>query len=79
MLFVNYSISPEVKFPVAANECFSVFNWVLNAENAKNIAVDPSRVVVAGDSAGGNLTVALTRNYTYYCFIYLPILFFSAS
>ncbi|RCH92439.1 hypothetical protein CU097_012559 [Rhizopus azygosporus] len=60
VLLVNYSISPEVKFPVAANECFSVFNWVLNAENAKNIAVDPSRVVVAGDSAGGNLTVALT-------------------
>ncbi|KAI9321018.1 alpha/beta hydrolase fold-domain-containing protein [Dichotomocladium elegans] len=58
VVFVNYSLSPEVRFPVAIEECYDALEWVLS--NGAAIKVDPSRLAVAGDSAGGNLAAALT-------------------
>lgn len=57
VIFVNYSLSPEVKYPVALEECYAALCWV--QKNAASIKVDPKRLAVAGDSAGGNLTAAL--------------------
>jgi acetyl esterase/lipase len=54
---VEYSLSPEAKYPVALNECFAATKWV--AENGKEIGVDGSRLAVVGNSAGGNLTAAV--------------------
>ncbi|KAI8093789.1 alpha/beta hydrolase fold-3 domain-containing protein [Halteromyces radiatus] len=54
VVFVDYSLSPEVRFPVAVEECYSSILWV--HENAEMIKVDPSNLVVGGDSAGGNLS-----------------------
>ncbi|WP_026969106.1 alpha/beta hydrolase [Algoriphagus terrigena] len=54
---VEYSLSPEAKYPVALNECFAATKWV--ASNGKEIGVDGSRLAVVGNSAGGNLTAAV--------------------
>lgn len=51
------SSSPEVApFPAGLNDCVSGVRWVHT--NAEALHVDPSRIVVAGESGGGNLTLA---------------------
>ncbi|KAL7312999.1 hypothetical protein PS15m_008701 [Mucor circinelloides] len=60
VVFVNYSLSPEVKFPVALNEAHSVVEYVTNPTTAPKLQIDPSRVAVGGDSAGGNLSAAVS-------------------
>jgi len=52
---VNYRHSPEFKFPVAVNDAYAALRWV--AENAAELGIDPNRIVLSGDSAGGNLTI----------------------
>jgi acetyl esterase len=53
-------LSPEVKFPVALNESYSVVEYLTNTKTASKLNVDPKRVVVGGDSAGGNLSAAVS-------------------
>jgi acetyl esterase len=55
-VFPEYSLSPEVKYPVALEECYAVVKWL--AEGAAGKGLDPSRVAVCGDSVGGNLAAA---------------------
>ena len=51
------SSSPEVKaFPAGLNDCVSGLKWVV--ANAAALNIDPTRIVVAGESGGGNLTLA---------------------
>ncbi|KAI8073976.1 alpha/beta hydrolase fold-domain-containing protein [Gongronella butleri] len=58
VVHVEYSLSPEVKHPVAMEECYTALNWV-NA-NAAAIGGDPEKLAVVGDSAGGNMVAAIT-------------------
>ncbi|KAG1467050.1 hypothetical protein G6F56_004582 [Rhizopus delemar] len=58
LVFVHYSLSPEVKHPVALEECYAALCWI--QKNANSLNIDSSRLAVAGDSAGGNLSAALT-------------------
>jgi len=53
-IFVNYTPSPEAKYPVAVNEIYAATKWV--AENGNEINVDGSRLSVVGNSVGGNMT-----------------------
>jgi acetyl esterase/lipase len=54
---VRASSAPEVApFPAGLNDCVSGLKWV--AANAGRLGIDPARVVVAGESGGGNLTLA---------------------
>ena len=56
-VFVEYTRSPEAKYPVALNECYAGAKWV--AEHGAEINVDGKRMAVAGNSVGGNLTAAV--------------------
>ncbi|MCC6716993.1 MAG: alpha/beta hydrolase [Acetobacteraceae bacterium] len=55
-LNVDYSLSPEAKFPTALLECAEVVRAV--ADTAEEWNIDASRIVLGGDSAGGNLAIA---------------------
>ncbi|HET6607361.1 MAG TPA: alpha/beta hydrolase [Rhodopila sp.] len=53
---VDYSLSPEAKFPMALEECAAVVRFI--AERGSEWGLDPNRILVGGDSAGGNLALA---------------------
>ncbi|MFC0438564.1 alpha/beta hydrolase [Kutzneria buriramensis] len=58
VVFPDYSLSPEARYPVAINQNYAVTKWVF--EHGAEHNLDSSRVAVAGDSVGGNMTAALT-------------------
>jgi acetyl esterase/lipase len=51
-LAVDYPLAPEHPFPAALEDCLATYRWLLSSGTA------PQDVVIAGDSAGGNLTLA---------------------
>ncbi|MFT3825987.1 MAG: alpha/beta hydrolase [Chitinophagaceae bacterium] len=54
---VEYSRSPEAKYPVALNECYAATKWV--AEHGNEINVDGKKLAIVGNSVGGYLTAAV--------------------
>ena len=56
-VFVNYTPSPEAKYPTAINEAYAATKWV--AESGHEINVDGKRLAVAGNSVGGNMAAVV--------------------
>src|SRR4051794_27534914 len=57
VVFVEYDRSPEARYPVAIEQGYAAAQWIVR-EGAAN-QLDPSRIAIAGDSVGGNMTAAL--------------------
>lgn len=53
---VDYPLSPETRFPVALHQIVAVVRWL--GEHGPEVGVDPKRLAIGGDSAGGNLAMS---------------------
>jgi acetyl esterase/lipase len=56
VLSVNYRLSPEARFPAALEDCTKAYQWLLDQ------GIQPGNIIIAGDSAGGNLTLTTILN-----------------
>ncbi|TQJ92681.1 alpha/beta hydrolase [Streptomyces sp. SLBN-31] len=59
LVFVEYDRSPEAKYPVAIEQAYATARWITTEGVGEGL--DASRLAVAGDSVGGNMTAALTH------------------
>jgi acetyl esterase len=59
VLSVDYRLAPENPYPAAVDDAVASFAWA--AAHAAELGADPSRVAVAGDSAGGNLAAVVSQ------------------
>jgi acetyl esterase/lipase len=58
---VDYRCSPEYRFPIPLTDSIEAYNWVV--DHAEEMGIDPQRLGVGGDSAGGYMATTLCQQY----------------
>lgn len=58
VVFVNYTPAPDAQYPTQIEEAYAATKWI--AENGQTLNLDPSRLVVFGDSVGGNMAAVVS-------------------
>lgn len=58
VIFIDYRLAPEHTFPAGLNDCIDGVKWVF--DNAESLGIDPDKVGIIGDSAGGALSTAVS-------------------
>ncbi|XP_026863824.2 neutral cholesterol ester hydrolase 1 isoform X1 [Electrophorus electricus] len=61
IISVDYKLAPDAHFPEQYDDALSACRHILKAEVLASLSMDPERVAVSGDSAGGNLAAAVTQ------------------
>lgn len=56
---VEYRLSPEHKFPVPLEDCYDATKWIVENASTLNVIGNPKKVIVCGESAGGNLAASV--------------------
>ncbi len=59
---VDYRLAPESPYPAAVDDCVAAVEWI--SDHAGELGIDASRIVVAGDSAGGQLATTVARRWS---------------
>ena len=57
VISIDYRLAPEAKYPAAAEDCYAATVWA--SKFIENFGGDPTRLIVCGDSAGGNLAAVV--------------------
>ena len=58
VVLTDYRLLPRYRYPVAVEDCYSTYLWTL--KNADKLGINKDRIIVCGDSAGGNIATAVT-------------------
>ncbi|CAI2383830.1 unnamed protein product [Moneuplotes crassus] len=56
---IDYRLAPEHPYPAGLNDVWQAYSWIVN-NCTKYFGIKPKKILISGDSAGGNLTIALT-------------------
>lgn len=57
VLLIDYRLAPKYRFPLAVEDAYDAYLWVL--QQGKKLGINPEKLLVCGDSAGGNLATAV--------------------
>ena len=69
---IDYRLAPEHPYPAAIDDCWQAYNWIINYVH-KFFNVNPLKIILVGDSAGGNLISG--KMFFQYRNIYISIFF----